>query len=227
VIFPFSTFIQVRSQHSAAALQVIRFVQLKNGSTIHLFPKKNGGFSTSFAFANGRKAWHCFRRSLIMKKTTKGSRTKDLTDNPRDTSKLKPEQGQLAMPDASEIAGQENVRPPAIGEMRDTTISSADEEGRSVFEKNEISTGESDVTDEERALLSKSVNSTASADDQQLENAELDETDDDGDPLNVKSDLSADDLDIPGSEDDDENEELGEEDEENNSYSLGGDRHDS
>jgi hypothetical protein len=34
-----------------------------------------------------------------------------------------------------------------------------------------------------------------------------------------------DDLDIPGSELDDANEEIGEEDEENNYYSLGGDRH--
>ena len=32
-------------------------------------------------------------------------------------------------------------------------------------------------------------------------------------------------LDIPGSEDDDENEKIGEEDEENNYYSLGGDAH--
>ncbi|MEP6617352.1 MAG: hypothetical protein ABJA57_12265 [Ginsengibacter sp.] len=35
----------------------------------------------------------------------------------------------------------------------------------------------------------------------------------------------ADELDIPGAEDDDSNEEIGEEDEENNYYSLGGDAH--
>lgn len=35
-----------------------------------------------------------------------------------------------------------------------------------------------------------------------------------------------DDLDVPGSELDDANEDIGEEDEENNYYSLGGDRHD-
>ena len=34
------------------------------------------------------------------------------------------------------------------------------------------------------------------------------------------------DLDVPGSEQDDENEKIGEEDEENNYYSLGGDDHD-
>lgn len=37
--------------------------------------------------------------------------------------------------------------------------------------------------------------------------------------------LDTDDLDIPGAEDDDANEEIGEEDEENNYYSLGGDAH--
>ncbi|MEO6328818.1 MAG: hypothetical protein ABIO55_07795 [Ginsengibacter sp.] len=37
--------------------------------------------------------------------------------------------------------------------------------------------------------------------------------------------LSPDDLDVPGAEEDDANEEIGEEDEENNYYSLGGDAH--
>lgn len=38
--------------------------------------------------------------------------------------------------------------------------------------------------------------------------------------------VTGDDLDVPGTEDDDANEEIGEEDEENNYYSLGGDAHD-
>ena len=49
------------------------------------------------------------------------------------------------------------------------------------------------------------------------------------DTMNEKSfedDLTGDDLDIPGAELDDSNEEIGEEDEENNYYSLGGDNHD-
>ena len=41
-----------------------------------------------------------------------------------------------------------------------------------------------------------------------------------------EDDLSGEDLDIPGAELDDSNEEIGEEDEENNYYSLGGDNHD-
>ncbi len=40
-----------------------------------------------------------------------------------------------------------------------------------------------------------------------------------------EEDMSGSDLDIPGSELDDSNEEIGEEDEENNYYSLGGDNH--
>ncbi|HVI48057.1 MAG TPA: hypothetical protein VM802_24530 [Chitinophaga sp.] len=40
-----------------------------------------------------------------------------------------------------------------------------------------------------------------------------------------KQDKSGDDLDVPGAELDDDREEIGEEDEENNLYSLGGDRH--
>ena len=60
-------------------------------------------------------------------------------------------------------------------------------------------------------------------DDNDLKRAQLDDTDDDGTPLNEKSsasDQSGSDLDVPGSEDDDDNEDIGEEDEENNDYSL-------
>jgi hypothetical protein len=48
-----------------------------------------------------------------------------------------------------------------------------------------------------------------------------------GMPQNVSNEDINTDLDIPGSELDDENERIGEEDEENNYYSLGGDRHES
>ena len=40
-----------------------------------------------------------------------------------------------------------------------------------------------------------------------------------------KEDMSGDDLDVPGSELDDQQESVGSEDEENNYYSLGGDNH--
>jgi len=56
-----------------------------------------------------------------------------------------------------------------------------------------------------------------------LHRAQLDNTDDEGDLLNevsTETNYSGSDLDIPGSEDDDELEDIGEEDEENNGYSV-------
>jgi hypothetical protein len=62
-------------------------------------------------------------------------------------------------------------------------------------------------------------------DDENLVHAELDNTDGDGDPLNEEGEetFTGNDLDVPGSELDDADEAIGEEDEENNYYSLGGD----
>jgi hypothetical protein len=58
--------------------------------------------------------------------------------------------------------------------------------------------------------------------------AALNSTNDEiGTPQNVSNDDLNTNLDIPGTELDDENEAIGEEDEENNYYSLGGDRHES
>jgi len=60
-------------------------------------------------------------------------------------------------------------------------------------------------------------------DDNELKRSQLDDTDDDGTPLNEKSsasDQSGRDLDVPGADEDDDNEDIGEEDEENNEYSL-------
>ncbi|HEY1869408.1 MAG TPA: hypothetical protein VGG71_00050, partial [Chitinophagaceae bacterium] len=61
---------------------------------------------------------------------------------------------------------------------------------------------------------------------QALRRASLDSTDSDGVPLNEKASsnaISGSDLDVPGANEDDLDEETGEEDEENNPYSLGGD----
>ena len=52
-----------------------------------------------------------------------------------------------------------------------------------------------------------------------LKEEQLDDTDDDGDALNEGSDYSGKDLDVPGNDLDDGDELIGEEDEENNSYS--------
>jgi hypothetical protein len=85
---------------------------------------------------------------------------------------------------------------------------------------------DTDITAEDLKILG-AIENGSTGDDAQLLEAELDDTDEDGDPLNESSTLSmsGSDLDIPGSEDDDADEALGEEDEENNYYSLGGDNH--
>ena len=71
-------------------------------------------------------------------------------------------------------------------------------------------------------------------DDDFVEGTEADVTEDDLIGLGEKDSdfgrrdelaVTGDDLDVPGSEDDDANEDIGEEDEENNYYSLGGDAH--
>ena len=79
------------------------------------------------------------------------------------------------------------------------------------------------ITPAEKAMLDEILNNDPLSEDEiELDDAKLDNTDDDGELLNEKSsadDASGSDLDIPGSEDDDADEAIGEEDEENNGYS--------
>lgn len=147
----------------------------------------------------------------------------DLTDSPRDQERLQHEETTIDLPDVEDIPGQENVTVQPLGEMADTTISSADEEGAGVLDKDEVN--DSDVTPEEIDDLRRSAEVYPSQDEQILQNSGLDDVDNDGDPLNEGSftgakNMTPDDLDIPGSYDDDDDEAIGEEDEENNDYSL-------
>jgi len=148
--------------------------------------------------------------------------TNDLPESKRDKELLKPDEGTLDLPEVKDIPGQEHVRPLPPGEMADTTISSADEEASKLLDTDEdvLMDKELNVTSTERGLLQRSSESMATLDDEQLNIAALDSTDDDGEKLNESSDMSGNDLDVPGSEDDDADEEIGEEDEENNSYSI-------
>ena len=85
---------------------------------------------------------------------------------------------------------------------------------KNMDEDNEDQRSESDVTDEDlQALGPKDLSMDMGEDEQLLKNRVW--------PV----DMAGGDLDIPGSELDDENEAIGSEDEENNSYSLGGDAH--
>jgi len=83
-----------------------------------------------------------------------------------------------------------------------------------------MNTSENDITQQELELLDKAgVNETKEDDDEILTAAQLDNEDEDGEKLNESIDFVGSDLDVPGSETDDENEAIGEEDEENNEYS--------
>src|SRR5689334_23195358 len=95
-------------------------------------------------------------------------------------------------------------------------------------ENNLVNKDEQDnnITQQEIQLLD-----TAGEDEEEheLNEAVVDNTDDDGDPLNenLSGDISSGgELDVPGSEEDDDDEEPGEEDEENNSYTLAGEKKD-
>jgi hypothetical protein len=160
-----------------------------------------------------------------MKKTT-NKKAGDLAETKDDKKHLQPDKGILNLPDVKDIPGQEYVRVPKLGEFADTTISSDDEEGVRVFGRDKDSDDSIITEDEKRALRDAAEKTPGAEDEENLEKAQLDDRDEDGELLNEKTNRSGSDLDIPGSEDDDENEELGEEDEENNSYSLDSEKED-
>ncbi len=66
-------------------------------------------------------------------KQSLNDRTGDLHDSKRDQERLKPDETTIDLPDVKDIPGQEFIHPPALGELADTTISSADEEGEGLF----------------------------------------------------------------------------------------------
>ncbi len=152
----------------------------------------------------------------------------DEIDSPHDLKELEKETVEVTIPNVNEIPGQEDFVPAPLGELADTTISSADEEGDDIYEENidqEIMENEdSNVSQTEKDDLRKSANDMP-GDDQNLRKAALDSTDDDGTPLNeesFKKNVTGTDLDVPGAQQDDANEKIGEEDEENNEYSIAG-----
>lgn len=131
----------------------------------------------------------------------------------------------MDLPEVKDIPGQEHVKPPRMKEMMDTTISSSDEEGEGLLddvnrEEEAILDNKSNVSDSERDLLER-ADRPLNDEDRDLQKTALDNTDDDQEALNEPGtalDMGQD-LDVPGSELDDDDENIGEEDEENNSYS--------
>jgi len=160
------------------------------------------------------------------KRNPRINQNSDLQDSVRDQEKLENEETTINLPDVKDIPGQEYIHAPNPGEYADTTISSADEEGDDVWADEDVTENSSDVSRLERKLLDDSANDMPTRDEQSLRRAGLDSTDNEGEPLNERTSsnaVSGSDLDVPGAESDDASEDIGEEDEENNPYSLGGD----
>src|SRR6187402_774843 len=92
-----------------------------------------------------------------MKKNKQKQPVGDLRDSKEDERKMQPEETTLDLPDVREIPGQEHVRPPEMKEFADVTISSDDEEGKGIFEDDEIEMdSDTNVGAVERDLLQKS-----------------------------------------------------------------------
>jgi hypothetical protein len=152
----------------------------------------------------------------------------DLPDSPQDQEKLRNEETTIDLPDVKDIPGQEFVNVPTIGEMADTTASSADEEGEGVFGPDDRVTaapGSADYDvrpDELQALGDTTYMPTR--DEDRLRRARMDNVDFQGEPLNEKSFgegqmLDGGDLDIDTGQEETQTDALGQGDEENKLYS--------
>jgi hypothetical protein len=159
-----------------------------------------------------------------MKKTEKkiSKINTDLAETADDKKHLQPDEAILDLPEVKDIPGQEHIQVPRMEAFVDTTISSDDEEGAGIWDEDETGySQDSNVSKEEKQALQDAAQKIPGAtDEENLEMAQLDQRDDDGELLNERTDISGRDLDVPGSGEDDANEEIGEEDEENNTYSL-------
>lgn len=160
----------------------------------------------------------------------------DLKDSPDDEAKLKREETIFDLPEVKDIPGQEHIHVPPLGELADTTASSDDEEGVGLLDDlNDqddmgIRMGTSaDLSRNDRQMLEGAEHFHGTEDENRLRQARMDNTDFEGEPLNEAGfgeEKTGSDLDVPNSETDDANERIGEEDEENNAFSMGSDSND-
>jgi hypothetical protein len=156
------------------------------------------------------------------------SRPNDLPDSKEDREKLQPEETFIDLPDVKDIPGQEFVNTPPVGSLGDTTISSADEEGVNVFDRDDAQdlrrTGnDADVSRNERKALEQ-TDYMPTTDENNLVNARMDNVDFQNEPLNERSfgeERTGRDLDVSGNTDETKTDALGQGDEENKYYSLG------
>jgi hypothetical protein len=165
----------------------------------------------------------------VMSDKKTDTRNTDLPDSKEDQEKLKQEVVTIDMPEVQDIPGQENIRVPDMKEMQDVTISSADEEAEELLSEINTGPGGDDDRDNNERFATRREKSLRKAADQPGDeesknnrNMRLDNSDEDNEELNEKGSGTTrygEDLDVPGSELDDADEETGEEDEENNQYS--------
>lgn len=153
----------------------------------------------------------------------------DLTDPAKDQEKLKPDTAEVKIPEISDIPGGEKLA--AVDAEAAASPSSADEEGKGILnhlnkaedDEDLIVTGnETDISEEEAAMLEMTDSFDATPDNKNLAAARLEGRDEDEVELNVDSfgeDLTGRDLDVDSAGQDDLMEEIGEEDEENNLFS--------
>ena len=121
---------------------------------------------------------------------SKNERLSEQIDTPHDREEMKQEVIDVKIPDVNEIPGQENFVPAPLGDLADTTISSSDEEGDQLFDDDideDIKNNpNSNVSRTEKEDLRKAANDMP-GDDENLREAALDNTDNDGTPLNEGS----------------------------------------
>jgi hypothetical protein len=153
----------------------------------------------------------------------------DLPDNEHDKDRLNTEETFIEIPDVKDIPGQEFVNAPPLRGISDTTISSEDEEGTGVFDKDDSEDFNEwtrfDVRPDERAALEDETYLPTN-DEDQLRRARMDNVDFQGEALNegsfgVNQEEDAADLDIPDEGDETRTTSMGQGDEENKYYSLG------
>jgi hypothetical protein len=180
---------------------------------------------------NNEQPYHNENRTRGDRSANEPARDKmDLQDSERDKERLQPDETTIELPDVKDIPGQEFVQVPPLGMLADTTISSADEEGEGLFEDDEedetdiVMGTEADISREEKETLERGETYMPTRDEAYLQQATMDNTDFEGEPLNERSfgdDVSGADLDTATAPEETNTEALGQGDEENKHYSLG------
>lgn len=104
----------------------------------------------------------------------------DLPDSDKDKRELETEETLIDLPDVKDIPGQEFVNTPPVGSIGDTTIASDDEEGISVFDKDDsedlVMGTPGDVSRGEREAL-EDITYMPTTDEDNLHAAKMDDAD--------------------------------------------------